>query len=155
MNDTMGPQGLVPTLLVFGTLPRFPSPDSTYPMQAEGLQALEASRREMLTIVSDQCVKQALHSRLPRCVSFNVNPGELVRIYRESDKKYVGPYKVISTDGKQVTVLVGNRSVHHSLHQLLPEKTFEKLPTADNPISTLFTSIKQFRTSTPSKTNAY
>ena len=33
MNDTMGPEGLVPSYLVFVSIPRFPSKESALPMQ--------------------------------------------------------------------------------------------------------------------------
>lgn len=35
MNDTMGPSGLVPTFLVFGSLPSFPVSSTDYPIHRE------------------------------------------------------------------------------------------------------------------------
>ena len=44
MNDTMGPNGLVPSFLVFGTLPRFPFLNTNLPNQREILKALQVGR---------------------------------------------------------------------------------------------------------------
>ena len=39
-NDTLGPEGLVPSYLVFGCIPRFPSVDSSLTKQKERMQAM-------------------------------------------------------------------------------------------------------------------
>ncbi len=49
LKNTAGPHGLVPTLLVFGTLPKIPLANVAHlaPDQRDRFAALEAARREM------------------------------------------------------------------------------------------------------------
>ena len=47
MNDTMNCDGLVPSLLVLGVLPRFPSLRTKLPNQTDCMRALSAARAEM------------------------------------------------------------------------------------------------------------
>ncbi len=115
MNDTMGPNGLVPSYLVFGCVPRFPSVDSKLPDQQYRMDALSVARQEMDTIVSELRVQKALASRFPRNAKLKIEPGYKVRICRETDKKYIGPYPVIRVYGKQLFVIISDREVQFSV----------------------------------------
>ena len=66
INDTMGPEGLVPSLLDFGCVPRLPSGSSELPGQKERMNALQTARREMETITAELRVSKALKSRAPK-----------------------------------------------------------------------------------------
>ena len=57
INDTMGPNGLVPSLLVFGVLPSFPGPTSNNIPQKERMEALRKAKAEMEAIVAEQRIK--------------------------------------------------------------------------------------------------
>ena len=59
MNDTMNEDGLVPSLLVFGTLPRFPLTDSNVVAQKERMRVLSCARKEMETIVAQRRIYTA------------------------------------------------------------------------------------------------
>lgn len=63
-NDTMGPNGLVPTLLVFGVLPKCPGPNATNSCQMERFEELRLSRSEMESIVAEIRINRALRSKL-------------------------------------------------------------------------------------------
>jgi hypothetical protein len=63
MNDTMGPEGLVPTLLVFGAVPRLSIGDRPPPNKSDRMLAMDNARREMDAIVSDLRIKRALSSK--------------------------------------------------------------------------------------------
>ena len=144
MNDTMGPNGLVPSFLVFGVLPRFPFLHTTLPNQIQRMRALQAGRTEMETVVSELRVRQAMLSKIPRCVDTILKPGDLVRVYRETDKKYVGPYPVIRVDGKQVYLFINGKEVQHGVHQILPAKEYDRITKGEEQIGTLYAMIKQF-----------
>lgn len=58
----------------------------------------------MAYIVSEQGIRQALSSRPPATASIVHAQGDLVRIYRENDKKLMGPYGGIRVDEKEVYV---------------------------------------------------
>lgn len=47
INDTMGPNGLIPTVFILGVLPTFPGPTRTNLIQKEILEALKLARAEM------------------------------------------------------------------------------------------------------------
>lgn len=51
--DTLGPNGLVQTLLVFGALPSLPTANPTLPKQRERMCALQSARREMEQITNE------------------------------------------------------------------------------------------------------
>lgn len=131
MNDTLGPEGLVPTLLVFGCLPIFPTVNTNLPGQRERRKALQQARKEMATITAEIRIKRALLSRVPRNTDLNLNLGDQVRVYRETDRKYIGPFPVIRTDGKQVFVLQNNTEKTYSLHQIVLAKDFERILNGD------------------------
>jgi hypothetical protein len=64
INHTVGPEGLVPTLLVFGIIPRL-SADEFLPNQHNRMLAMDSARREMDTIVSKLRKKRGLSSKTP------------------------------------------------------------------------------------------
>jgi flavoprotein len=57
ISDTIGTEGIVPTLLVFGTVPLL-SPSVHLPNQNERMLAMDYARREMDAIVSKLCIKR-------------------------------------------------------------------------------------------------
>jgi hypothetical protein len=79
MNDTIGTEGLVPTLLVFGIVPRL-SADGSLPNQPECMLAMGGARREVDTIVSELRIKIALSSETPPGAIRVYIPGELVYV---------------------------------------------------------------------------
>lgn len=95
LNDTMGPNGLVPTLLVYGMLPRLPVAESDFPDQQACMRALPVSRREMETIVAQLRINQALRARISAAANYIISPGDLIRVFRETDRKIHGPYTVL------------------------------------------------------------
>lgn len=74
-NDTMDPEELVPSLLVFGTLPRF-SPDSSELLnRRDRMESMNLARVEMADMVAEQIVKGAARSKLPPATKYKVSPG--------------------------------------------------------------------------------
>ncbi len=105
MNDTMGPNGLVSSYLVFECIPRFPAIESSFPDQESCMYAISRARREMATIVSELRIRKALSLRIPRNADLLIEAEDKVSVFRETDNKYVGPYPVIRVDGMQVFVI--------------------------------------------------
>lgn len=52
MNDTMGPEGLVPSLLVFVVLPSLPVINKPLPNQRDRMAAMALSKAEMATVTA-------------------------------------------------------------------------------------------------------
>ena len=86
MNDTMGESGLVPSLLVFGTIPRFPIISTDFPSQKERMEALSKAQMEMNSIVAERRVLAALTRNIPPAGKYTYILGEEVLVYSESNK---------------------------------------------------------------------
>jgi hypothetical protein len=68
INDTMGTNGLVPSLLVFGVVPRFPPMIIDLPKQRDRMAAHAAAQMEMSAIVSENRITAALTHNVPSSV---------------------------------------------------------------------------------------
>ena len=101
MNDTAGPNGLVPTLLVFGILPRIPLIPTQLPSQVARFKVMKEARTEMMRIVAKSKLKTALKGNVPSASSRDLRAGDSVLVYREPPiNKWVGPFEVINIDKK-------------------------------------------------------
>ena len=120
MNDTMGPNGLVPSLLVFGALPRFPAIANNLANQRDRMETLQMAKDEMEQIVAEQRLKTALISKLPTSVREEFNVGDNVLVYREKQKpfKWTGPFPITKVDGKQIYTNRNGKIAQHSRHQV-------------------------------------
>ena len=76
-----------------------------------------------------------------------VQPGDKVRVFRESDNCYIGPYPVIRVDDKQVFLLDGNKEKQFSIHQVIPENNFESIKNGEFLMETMYNMIHQFKSS--------
>jgi Reverse transcriptase (RNA-dependent DNA polymerase) len=103
-NDTANADGLVPSLLVFGVLPRFPIAPADLPDQGMRMAAIQAARAEMEQIVCAKRIQRALASRSPTCISSQIRAGMLVLVFREKFKTFVGPFDVFKVDDKQAWI---------------------------------------------------
>ena len=90
MNDTMGESGLVPSLLVFGTIPRFPIISSDLPSQKERIEALIKAHMETNSIVAERRFLAALTRNIPPAGKYTYTLGEEVLVYSESKKEWFG-----------------------------------------------------------------
>lgn len=120
INDTMGPEGLVPSLLVFGQLPRFPPHSSTLLSHSDRLNAINIARREMADITATLRIQRALRSKLPPATKYNVAPGDNVYAYNEKLKRWNGPYQVTRTFEKSIWVQRPDKEAQYSIDHILP-----------------------------------
>lgn len=123
MNDTMGPHGLVPSLLVFGILPRFPISNTGLPDQRDRMKAMQVARAEMETYVAEERIKLAIRKNIPASALYNFTAGDLVLIYRELGKNtanWTGPYKILRVEDKNIFIDRQGEEVKHSVHQAKP-----------------------------------
>ena len=128
VNDSMGPEGFIPTLLVYGTMPNFPVRNITQPKQRERMVALAAARSEMATITADLRVSRALRAKLPPATRYDLVPGDNVLVYREETShrgrragKYVGPFRISKIRDKQVFVIRPDGEAQYSVTQVIPD----------------------------------
>jgi Reverse transcriptase (RNA-dependent DNA polymerase) len=107
MNDCVGPEGLVPSLLVFGVMPRLPDFSTQVPSQIERFKCLFQARREYEQWVCKQQIRTALKRRPPPASSYIFSPGDQVAVYRERVREFKGPYVVTSSNGKDIKIELG------------------------------------------------
>lgn len=105
VNDTVGPDGLVPTLLVFGAYPRVVMDSPPSPSMIHRSQAIQKATKELRKMAAERQVRDALNTRNgPSVEDVLALPLQSeVLVWREKDG-WQGPYKVISTQGHDVTV---------------------------------------------------
>ncbi|KAF1934823.1 hypothetical protein EJ02DRAFT_460893, partial [Clathrospora elynae] len=105
VNDTAGPDGLVPTLLVFGAYPRMTTESPLSPSMVKRSEAIQKATKALRKLTAERQVADALSTRNgPDTADVLALPLQSkVLIWRESDG-WNGPYKVASIDGHNVTV---------------------------------------------------
>jgi hypothetical protein len=81
---------LVPLLLVFGVVPRFPPMSIGLPKQRDRMAALAAAKIKMSAIVSENQITAALAHKVPSSVDRTYEVGEEVLVFREKEKKWTG-----------------------------------------------------------------
>lgn len=108
------------------------------------MKALESPRKKMSTITSELRIRRALASKVPRKADLIVKTNDLVRVYRETDRRYIGPFPVVEVENKQIFVLQGNRRVQYSLHQIIPQTEYKELVNGENLASILHSALSPF-----------
>jgi len=120
VNDTAGPDGLVPTLLVFGAYPRITADSPPSSEQQQRARAIHKAMNELQRLRTQRQVRDALNTRNgPNTVAtlpMSLPLGSEVLVYREKEG-WTGPYKTIATTEKDVTIEMENgattfRSTH-------------------------------------------
>ena len=107
VNNTVGPEGLCPTLLVFGSIPRLARmfPSAT---QLERMRSAEEARKEVQRIHADRKVEFSLKYKGPygreRNDLYEIRQGAEVLVYREKAKEWTGTHTFISIEGETVVV---------------------------------------------------
>lgn len=122
----MGPDGILPSLLVYGSLPTFPAVHMDAPAQEERLKTLASARREMTSIIARMQIQQALRSRLQPATHFEISAGDSVYVYWEASttasKKgdWKGPWKIKKIQRKEVYVDYEGTVKHFNISQVMP-----------------------------------
>jgi len=124
MNQTAGPRGLVPTLLVFGVLPRTPITPLPLPVQRERMEAMATARKEMAAQVAKARVAAALTSSVPAATGRVLKSGEQVLVYREPPvHEWVGPHTVIAQQDKVVWLAIDGHLRQFAVDKVKPYLT--------------------------------
>ncbi|KAI1007173.1 hypothetical protein K3495_g1048 [Podosphaera aphanis] len=110
INDSAGPNGLVPTLLVFGAYPRLTNSDPPAPTITQRTAAIRKAIDEISKIRAKIQVNNALSYRNgPYTTMINdLAPDSDVLVYREDNhgqaEKWEGPFKLIEINNETCTV---------------------------------------------------
>lgn len=145
INDTIGPEGLVSLLLLFGVVPTFPNVSSELPAQRERLASLDAARKEMETITAELRIETALRAKLPPSTRYLIQPGNSVLVYCEKSRQYEEPYKVSRVCDKELYVVNMGVEKLFNIAQVLPEPSER----GDKELKHLLDGMEQFKTGPP------
>jgi hypothetical protein len=116
INETIGTDGILPTLLVYGSMPRFRAAglDARLQPHSERFRRMATARAEYTRIVNHQRAQQLLRPRVPQVGDRQLHIRQHMFVWREKERKYCGPFAILnlSEDGTQVTLNVdrGHRS---------------------------------------------
>lgn len=86
LNDTIRPDGPVPALFVYRTLPTFPLLNKYIAGQKKGMDALWTTRKKVANIQAEKRMSKAIKSNLPPAVKHKDNNGDKVYAYSERKK---------------------------------------------------------------------
>ena len=121
MNDTMGPDGNVPSIFVFGVLPRFPPIiPPNLPGHKDCMRAMAIARQEMANITAKLKMQLAVRSLVPPAASYTVKPGCKVLVYDEKTKLWKGPFEVTKTFQKCIWIMRDDGKKQYSIDHCLP-----------------------------------
>lgn len=111
INDTAGPNGLVPTLLGFSVMIPLSIRPQNLPDQVIRLKAMKEARDEAVKLVARSRLATAITSNVPAAAVADIKIGDEVLMFREEPvAKWTGPILVQSKDGKILTLDSGDRS---------------------------------------------
>lgn len=108
MNDSIEENGLVPSLLNFGFIPRFPVTSSSLPSRRDRMEVLSEANKEMSKIVAERRIQAALERKIPLASERIYYPEDKIIIFREESKEWKGPYRVLDFDFKRKVLTVVN-----------------------------------------------
>jgi hypothetical protein len=105
INDSAGPDGIVPTLLVFGAYPRLTEMDPPSPLVTKRAEAIRAASKEVRRLYAERRVKDALAMRngpdTKKTLDLPLQSD--VRVWREKEG-WTGPYKLFATEEETCTI---------------------------------------------------
>ncbi|KAI0996311.1 hypothetical protein K3495_g11869 [Podosphaera aphanis] len=112
LNDSAGPDGLVPSLCAFGAYPRITWNDAPAPVSKQRPDAMQKAMDELQKHRATQLINQAKNMRNgPRHTRLEDIPvGDKVRVWREATKntrgRWTGPFELYNKEGETITVLI-------------------------------------------------
>jgi hypothetical protein len=106
MNDTIGENGLVPLLLVFGVIPRYPALNTELPNQKVRMEFIAAAQMEMNSIIAERRIATTLAKNIPSAAEYVYAVGDEVLDFREKESSWTGPFKVVAIADKILTIQV-------------------------------------------------
>lgn len=110
INDTAGPDGLVPTLLVFGAYPRMTESDRPSPTVTQRANAIKKAMAEVRKLRSERQVRDALGQRNgPKTDDIHDLPlNSEVLVWREGNTSqpghWDGPFRLLTVDNETCVI---------------------------------------------------
>ncbi len=95
----------------------------------------------MAIITADLRIRKALSSCVPKSTDLAIEVGDLVRVFRETGKRYVGSYPLIRVDGTCVFIINNHYEVKFNMHQALLASTYDNILSEENRVTSLHSSL--------------
>lgn len=92
INYIMGPNRLVPSLLVYGFLPTFPWPSNNHLKQKERFEQMKIEGEEMETVVHESKINRAVQAKLLSATKYLILRGKLLGVSRERSGRWENPF---------------------------------------------------------------
>jgi Reverse transcriptase (RNA-dependent DNA polymerase) len=153
VNDTAGPNGLVPTLLVFGAYPKMTDSDASATTVNQRAKAIQLAMKEVNRLHATQQVQKALATRNGPDTSTVLDApiNSKLWVWREAQPNnragWKGPYPLLSCDGERCTLQLPNGPTNFRTTQL---KRYyeEETPSSDEEDEPLSPSLPDMENST-------
>ncbi|KAI0996760.1 hypothetical protein K3495_g11422 [Podosphaera aphanis] len=162
VNDSVGPNGLIPTLLVFGAFPRLSQNNAPSLSIIQRATAIKAAMNELSKLKATRQIKDALHQRNgPQISQIHDAPiGSDVLNWRVHLKKWTGPCKFLCVNGETCTVKLPNgpQKFRSTVIKIFNKETpkpsdkIDKLPSSNKNIPTMSNTNRQLPRTYPSRT---
>lgn len=119
LNDTLGPEGIVPTVLVFGDYPRLYTLSEELPSRLTNEQRaalVTTARKEMEKHMAELRLRRSLKHNPPPATDYILKPGDEVLVWREKlvehrIGEFIGPFLVDSVDHATKTIFIRDSKV--------------------------------------------
>jgi hypothetical protein len=140
INDSAGPDGLIPTLLVFGAYPRMTEFDAPSPTTTQRATAIKKAMAEIQKMRAKRQVADALNTRNgPNTDGIhNLELNSQVLVWREGNTgqsgSWEGPYRLVSMDSENCVLALprGNTTFRSTVVKpYLTLRTTEASPAAE------------------------
>lgn len=119
VKDTPRPLGLVPALLIFGTMPKIPIKPRKMPYHVNRMSKIIPARLEMSELARRSRITTALRKNVPKAAQNNLIVGEEVLMYRESSfEKWLVSFVATDMKDTAVTLNTGDRLINVSVDKI-------------------------------------
>lgn len=88
--------------------------------QNERMKAIKTAQEDMSVITAEARIKEALKFKMSPSWHYNIKPVDLVRVFREAAKKWLGPVEFIKVKLKLVHVSNGVTAKPFNLSKVIP-----------------------------------
>jgi hypothetical protein len=139
INDSAGPDGLIPTLLVYGAYPRMSEFDAPSPTVAQRAAAIKKAMAEIQKLRAKRQVADALNTRNgPNTDGIHeLELNSLVLVWREGNTgqngSWEGPYRLVSIDGENCVLALPRGNTTFRTTVVKPYLTLPTIETETSP----------------------
>lgn len=141
----MGLNGLVPSLLVFGSLATLPMLNKTLPDQEGRMKMMRITLLEIAEIKAEQRIATAFRSNLPPSVKYTLKTGDKVNAYSEQQRKWIPGMTIVDLNENHAWINSGSKIAKLNITRVITQKEDDD----ERQIMKFLNSMEQFKTGGP------